>query len=91
MFEYYEVPNPKNEGDECEGYVKLQDKKIFVKQSLSRDEKMHTALHEIFHAVLHRIGVGNDLGDIAEHAIIETLSACVVENFDVKWKNLKKP
>ncbi len=70
---------------ECMGAYDPDQKKISVCPDLKSREKLHTCLHEMFHATWDRVGLNQtsiprDLQEI----ICETFATVLLENFIVK-------
>lgn len=68
-----------DDGDACEGLCDYADKKIYIRRGLSRDEKMLTLLHEVFHAGMAEIHI--DLGFDMNESITDGVTSILNEIF----------
>lgn len=67
---------------------------IKIKKSLPPDERLHTLIHEIGHAVVMRTGLKqSELSHDVEEVLVENIATSIMENFEVhfRWsKSYKK-
>ena len=54
------------------------------------NDKEQTTLHELGHALFHRLGWSQGIDDNLEEIIVETYATFITENFEIKWKKKKK-
>lgn len=60
---------------------------IFVSDRLSGDDLSHTILHELIHAILHRVGTGvTSLGSDLEEMIVDNIAKWFIESPNVNLK-----
>lgn len=72
----------------CLGFYTYADDgpRIAVESTLQGEELQHTILHEMFHAVLDRVHVQQQLPPALVEVIVETLAVSVVDNFKLQNK-----
>lgn len=69
------------------GYFDPTTSQIVFDKSLTGQEKIHTILHEEFHAVLYRLGIySSRLPEGVEEIICEGLSRWIAENYRLTAK-----
>lgn len=72
-----QIPDLTYEGRRAYGLTKFKEKEVDVEEQLQRDLKVHTLLHEFFHAGLHEHGY-IDLDPEVEEQVVEALSHAFV-------------
>ncbi len=83
------VPIYKRKGllaEDTYGYYREDVKEIAVAEELKGEILEHTIIHELFHAVLDRLHIHQQLNDEFAEVLIENLAAAVVDNYRLKWK-----
>lgn len=75
------------EMDELHGECHNTRATIEIEQSQEGKELIHTLLHEYFHAVIYRVGLGQVLHGDIEEIICETFATFLVDNGLVKEKD----
>ena len=76
--------------NEAYGYYDPKKNIIELKKDMKQDQKVSTLVHEIGHALLDRLGISGDLGDIVEHAIVYGFEQVLSENFEIKLKSKRE-
>ena len=71
------------------GYYEPGKNKITICSSLKGSEKIHTLLHEVFHAVIFRSSLYQVITPDIQEIVVDVFSTVLVENFDIKCKNDK--
>lgn len=95
------VKSKKIMGKTCKyTYTDLQDAmglfvpstfEIFIDKTLKGDDLAHTVLHEEFHAVWDRLGLGNtEISHDIQELIVDGLSKFVTEHYKLVDKPKKK-
>ena len=73
-----------------DGLFDSSSKSIFVEISLPKEEKLQTFIHELGHALLWRVGVGqSNISQELEEMIVENYATMITETFNIRFK--KKP
>jgi hypothetical protein len=67
------------------GQFMVIDREIEIDPQFVRNKYDHdfTLLHELIHAILEMNGMANDLPLIVEHVLTDTITNCVLANFDI--------
>ena len=74
-----------DEGDDGE-YCPI-NKAIRLSNRLNDEDLDHTLLHELFHAVMDRLGFSEILKDDVEELIVDNLSQFIIEKYQIKLKD----
>ena len=62
---------------------------IQINSQLERRMVKHVLLHEFFHSVISRLALDQNISLDTEEMLVDNLSKCLLENFDVKLKPKK--
>lgn len=74
-----------------DGLFNYQNKEIMVEKSLPKEEKLHTFIHELGHALFWRIGMGQaSIPSEIEELIVENTATMITEMFNLTIKKIKK-
>jgi hypothetical protein len=67
------------------GQFMVVERHIEIDPQFVRNEYDHdfTLLHEMIHAILEMNGMANDLPLIVEHVLTDTITNCILANFDI--------
>lgn len=84
------VPVVIKENLENMGEYHVQEKMIFIKAGLSKEEYNCTLIHEMFEAVYARCSFYQGLNNEIKEIFIDCLSKAVAENFELKLKSRSK-
>ena len=71
------------------GYFDAKENKIFICQKSSEKEQIQTLIHELAHAALIRIHLGNVINPDVHETIVDVIATSITENFELKWKKRK--
>lgn len=63
-------------------------KTIFVEARQNTESFVHSVLHELGHAMLHRTGMNQSLPGEIEELIVENFATLLIENY--AWPDLEK-
>lgn len=70
-----------DDGAECWGLCDTDKREIFIKSTLTEDQKIRTFLHEVFHAVIHESKV--KLTHEKEEDFVSALEQEIIKLFEV--------
>ena len=76
------------------GFLGLCDRStstIYIEVDQTTEEKWHTLLHEIGHAIIGRVGITQAISPEIEEVIVEALASGLMENLDVAVKGSMPP
>jgi hypothetical protein len=67
------------------GHFVIRERVIEIDPQFINTKHDHdfTLLHELVHAVLEMNGMANDLPLIVEHVLTDTITNCILANFDI--------
>ena len=83
-----QVKRPTGEdGKECAGYHDHEKRKIVIARGMEKEDKLHTFLHELFHAYIFECGIREGLDSQLEEVVVDQLAKSIIDNFEIKWKN----
>lgn len=66
------------------GYCQKEPLAIFLNDNLTKEQYDSTVLHELFHAIIFRVGLDQILTPESNEMICETFSKFVAENYKLK-------
>ena len=68
------------------GLFKPQTEEIYIAKKQTKDDAVHTLLHEIGHAVIQRTGIKQAIPHEIEEVIVENMATVIIENFTISLK-----
>lgn len=68
------------------GFYDPEGKYIAVDHGLNGHMLEHTIIHEMMHAIFDRLHIDAQMERTFTEVLVENVSACVLENFEVKQK-----
>jgi Zn-dependent peptidase ImmA (M78 family) len=69
------------------GYYSPDDAEIVIDQNLSKEEKLHTLLHEVIHTIVRRGGLSAaGISEGVEEVLCEQIATVFMENFSINPK-----
>lgn len=68
------------------GFYEFDKKQITIDTSLSKEDEIHTIIHEAMHSLSHRMGWNQIIVPQVEELMCEHISTVLCENFDIKLK-----
>lgn len=80
----YKIPGLRREG--CFGYFHADTKRIGIDAHLAGPDLEHTVIHEMFHAILDRLHIQQQMPPEFVEVLVENLSAGVIDNYNLEWK-----
>lgn len=63
------------------------EKTIYIRKDQPDGDVINTLVHELFHVVIERVGLYDDLGIAIEHVLVNSFANFITENFDIKIKD----
>ena len=82
-----------SDGNKVVGTYCFNTKVIEVDSKLDLEEKLETILHELGHAIFHRLSTGHSNNDTIpyelEEVIVNSFATMLMELFDIKFKKRK--
>ena len=70
------------EDQDIDGEVKAKKSLIIIDENLEGEELQHTMLHEIGHAIFHRMGWKQSIPHELEEVIVDTYATFLIDNYD---------
>ena len=69
-----------------DGYFDPQSLTIHIEKTLKGDEKSHTLIHEMVHAVFHRVSINQtSLHPDVQEIICDSIATALTENFKISF------
>ena len=82
---YKNIPEVNEE--EVQGYCDTKDKLIIISKQLTVQEQIHVFFHEIFHCVLHEVGLSAVLNGEIEEVIVDNCGKAVLNYLQKMYGN----
>lgn len=81
-YKVIEIPNPVANGEVVAGYYRHASLEIVINKNQSKDDKTHTLLHELGHALFIRCGLMQaNISSEIEEIIVENFATMITEQF----------
>lgn len=79
-----------DDGNPCEGLFDYKNSIIFINKKQSNEDKLHTFIHEIGHAMFYRVSLGQtSIDGELEEIIVNNHATLMTEIFNLRIKRKK--
>lgn len=85
-YQVYETAQPFDGDIECDGTIDFEERLIEITSFTDSQNKMKIAIHEGGHGLFDRLGLSGSIDPLLEEVWVDTFSAYIVENFELKPK-----
>ena len=80
-----------DKGEHVDGLCDKKNRTILIDRSLSKDERPGTFFHELFHAIIYELKLGQtDLSGEVEEVLVEGISDYMIKYFILRLRDKAK-
>ena len=68
------------------GLCQKEEKKLYISKKINKEDVLHTLIHEMCHALIHRISLDQALHHEMEEIIVDSFATMMTECFHISPK-----